>query len=199
MADDNERRRYFRVIDSINLLHKVVDESSLDQLSHISDDVLGNCSLAAALEVINEDARMIAPRLERRDPEFFEYMKLLDSKITLIAKALALKDDDFARHDKRDVCLSGSGLAFANQRALPIGCLLELRMVLTSCLAVIVVFGRVVQCKDIAASNPDAPFEICVEYVNMKEEDRELLLKHVVKKQLQQLRDKKPIPGSASR
>jgi len=53
-----------------------------------------------------------------------------------------------------------------------------------------VVFGRVVNVKDIADSNPLRPFEICVEYINMKEEDRELLLKHVVKKQLQQLRDK---------
>lgn len=191
MADElEEKRRYFRVTDTINLLHKVIDESSLEQLSHISDDVLGNCSLVAALDVLNEEARMMAPRLERRDPEFFEYLKLIDSKIGLIAQALALKDEQFARHDKHDVTLSGSGLAFANNQPLATGTLLELRMVLTSCLAVIVVFGRVVQCKDISEINSERPYEICVEYINMKEEDRELLLKHVVKKQLQQLRDK---------
>lgn len=191
MADEiEEKRRYFRVTDAINLLHKVIDETSLAQLSHISDDVLGNCSLAAALDVLNEEARMMAPRLERRDPEFFEYLKLIDSKISLIAQALALKDEQFSRHDKHDVNLSGSGLAFTNEQPLDVGTVLELRMVLTSCLAVIVVFGRVVRCRDIVVDNPDAPFEICVEYINMKEEDRELLLKHVVKKQLQQLRDK---------
>lgn len=191
MAEElEEKRRYFRVTDTINLLHKVIDEHSLDQLSHISEDVLGNCSLSAALDVLNEEARMIAPRLERRDPEFFEYLKLIDTKIGLIAQALALKDEQFSRHDKHEVSMSGSGLAFSNEQPMATGTLLELRMVLTSCLAVIVVFGRVVQCKDIAASNPQSPYEICVEYINMKEEDRELLLKHVVKKQLQQLRDK---------
>lgn len=191
MADEiEEKRRYFRVSDTINLLHKVIDETNLEQLSHISDDVLGNCSLAAALDVLNEEARMMAPRLERRDPEFFEYLKLIDTKIGLIAQALALKDEHFSKHDKHDVSLSGSGLAFSNDQALAVGTLLEMRMVLTSCLAVIVVFGRVVQCKDTAASNSDNPFEVCVEYINMKEEDRELLLKHVVKRQLQQLRDK---------
>lgn len=191
MAEElEEKRRYFRVTDTINLLHKVLDEDSLDQLSHISDDVLGNCSLSAALDVLNEEARMMAPRLERRDPEFFEYLKLIDTKIGLIAQALALKDEHFSRHDKHAVSMSGSGLAFANEQPIEAGTLLELRMVLTSCLAVIVVFGRVVQCKDISTVNRQTPYEVCVEYINMKEEDRELLLKHVVKKQLQQLRDK---------
>ncbi len=191
MADEiEEKRRYFRVSDTINLLHKVIDASNVDQLSHVSDDLLGNCSLSAALDVLNEEARMLAPRLERRDPEFFEYLKLIDTKIGLIAQALAMRDDNFSEHDKHEVCLSGSGLAFTNEKPITVGALLELRMVLTSCLAVIVVFGRVVHCKDIAHDNPLRPFEICVEYINMKEEDRELLLKHVVKKQLQQLRDK---------
>lgn len=191
MADEiEEKRRYFRVSDTINLLHKVIDADNVDQLSHVSDDLLGDCSLSAALDVLNEEARMLAPRLERRDPEFFEYLKLIDTKIGLLAQALAMRDDNFSEHDKHDVSLSGSGLAFTNLQTIPVGALLELRMVLTSCLAVIVVFGRVVNVKDIAASNPQRPFEICVEYINMKEEDRELLLKHVVKKQLQQLRDK---------
>lgn len=191
MADDNEeKRRYFRVNDTINLLHKVIDEDDVDKLSHVTSDVLGNCTLPVALEVLNEEARMLAPRLERRDPEFFEYLKILDTKLNLIAKAMTVRDDEFSKHDKREVSLSGAGLAFTNPEPIEVGSLLELRMLLTSCLAVIVAFARVLQCKAIADSPSATSYEICVEYVNMKDEDRELLVKHVVKKQLQQLRDK---------
>lgn len=191
MADENEeKRRYFRVNDTINLLHKVIDEDDVDKLSHVTNDVLGNCTLPVALEVLNEEARMLAPRLERRDPEFFEYLKILDTKLNLIAKAMTVRDDEFSKHDKREVSLSGAGLAFTNPEPIEVGSLLELRMLLTSCLAVIVAFARVVQCKAIADSSSETGYEICVEYVNMKDEDRELLVKHVVKKQLQQLRDK---------
>lgn len=191
MADEiEEKRRYFRVNDTINLLHKIIDENALLSLSHISHDVLSNCSLAAALDVLTQEARMLMPRLERRDPELFEYLKIMDTKINLIAQAATLHDDQFSEHDTRDVCLSATGLAFSNEVPIEEGKLLELRMFLTSCMAVIVAYGRVVQCRDISQENPRRPYSICVEYINMKEDDRELLIKHVVKKQLQQLRDK---------
>ncbi|MCQ8102670.1 PilZ domain-containing protein [Methylomonas sp. SURF-2] len=191
MAEEfEEKRRYFRVSDTINLLHRVVNEQQVNQRSHVSQDVLSACSLSAALEALNQEAAAMAPRLERRDPEMFEYLKLLDSKINLIAQSFSPPQGEFTDHDKREVSLSAAGVAFTNAEALPVGTLLELRMVLTSCLAVIVAYGRVAQCKDISADNPEQPFAVCVEYVNMKEEDRELLIKHVVKKQMQQLRGK---------
>lgn len=191
MADEiEEKRRYFRVNDTINLLHKIIDENALLSLSHISHDVLSNCSLTAALDVLSQEARMLMPRLERRDPELFEYLKIMDTKINLIAQAATLHDDQFSEHDTRDVCLSATGLAFSNEVPIEEGELLELRMFLTSCMAVIVAYGRVVQCRDNSQENPQRPYSICVEYINMKEDDRELLIKHVVKKQLQQLRDK---------
>lgn len=191
MADEfEEKRRYFRVNDTINLLHKVIDETRVKDLSHTTTDMLGSCTLNAALEVLNQDAKLLAPRLERRDPEFFEYLKILDTKINLLAQALTVDDDEFSEHDKREVSLSATGLAFSNDQPIEVGALLELRMLLNSCLAVIVAYARVVQSKDISADNPRHPYAICVEYINLKEEDRELLIKHVVKKQLQQLRDR---------
>lgn len=191
MADEiTEKRRYFRVNDTINLLHKVIDKNHVKVLSHVSDDVLSNCSLASALEVLNQEARLLAPRLERRDPDLFEYLKLLDTKINLIAQVLTSQSEQFSEHDTREVSLSATGLAFSNETPVQEGEVLELRMLLTSCMAVIVAYARVVHCKDISADNPERPYAVCVEYINMKEDDRELLIKHVVKKQLQQLRDK---------
>ncbi|MDD1622109.1 MAG: PilZ domain-containing protein [Methylococcaceae bacterium] len=191
MADEiEEKRRYFRVNDTINLLHKVIDENALNSLSHVSNDVLSNCSLSTALDVLAQEARMLMPRLERRDPELFEYLKIMDTKINLIAQAVTSQNDQFSEHDTREVSLSATGLAFSNEIPIEKGQLLELRMLLTSCMAVIVAYGRVVQCKDISQDNPQRPFAICVEYINLKEDDRELLIRHVVKKQLQQLRDK---------
>lgn len=191
MTDEiEERRRYFRVNDTINLHHKIIDEQVLHKSSHVSNDVLSNCSLSTAMEVLTQDSRTLFARLERRDPEIAEYLKVMDTKINLIAQALSVQSQQFYEHDTREVVLSATGLAFSNEAAIHIGQLLELRMLLTSCMAVIVAYARVVQCKDIGEDNPAQPFAICVEYVNLQEDDRELLIKHVVKKQLQQLRDK---------
>ncbi len=186
-----EKRRYFRVSDTINLLYRVIDESRLTERSHVSTDVLGSCSLAVALDVLSQEAAALAPRLERRDPEMFEYLKIIDCKLNLIARAMSpYEEGEFSEHDKRNVSLSAAGVAFSNDQAIAVGSLLELRMLLTSCLAVIVAFARVVKCNDVSGLDPSQPFEIGAEYVNMNEEDRELLIKHVIKKQMQQLREK---------
>lgn len=190
VEDFTEKRRYFRVNDTINLLHRVVKEDQIAAVSHVSHDVLSSCSLGAALEMLNQEAAALAPRLDRRDPEMFDYLKILDSKINLIVQSLNPQQNEFSEHDKRDVSLSAAGVAFNNDKAIPVGTMLELRMLLTSCLAVVIVFGRVVHCKDISRDNPRQPYEIGVDYINIKEEDRELLIKHVIKKQMQQLRDK---------
>ncbi|WP_347988784.1 PilZ domain-containing protein [Methylomonas sp. AM2-LC] len=191
MADEiEEKRRYFRVNDTINLHHKLIDEHVLDKLSHVSNDVLSNCTLNTALDVLTQDSRALFTRLERRDSEIAEYLKIMDTKINLLAQAISVQSQQFFEHDTREVVLSATGLAFSNETEIKPGQLLELRMLLTSCMAVIVAFARVVQCKNIVQENPSQPFAICVEYINLQEDDRELLIKHVVKKQLQQLRDK---------
>lgn len=185
-----EKRRYFRVSDTINLLYRAIDEDQVEGQSRVSHDVLGSCSLRAAMDMLNQEAAALAPRLDRRDPEMFDYLKILDSKINLIVQSLNPQHDEFSEQDKREVSLSAAGVAFNNDQAIPVGTLLELRMLLTSCLAVIIVIGRVVHCNDIAPDSSQQPFEIGVDYVNIKEEDRELLIKHVIKKQMQQLRDR---------
>lgn len=185
-----DKRRYFRVDDTINLTYKLVDESRLQTGSHVSTDVLGSCSLASAMDVLNKEALALVPRLERRDPELFEYLRIIDNKINLLAQALNPRGEEFGEQDMREVNLSASGVAFGNRKAIAEGSLLELRMLLTSSLVVIVAIAKVVQCKDVSADNPEQPYWICTEYLNMAEEDRELLIKHAIKKQMQQLRGK---------
>ncbi|PPD32912.1 MAG: pilus assembly protein PilZ [Methylomonas sp.] len=191
MAEEyQEKRRYFRVNDTISLMYKTIDAQHIQKHSYVSNDILSSCSLATALEVLNQEAAAMVPRLEKRDPDLFEYLKLLDAKINLIAQSLHLQQDGFTEEDKREVNLSADGVAFSNGYAIQVGSLLELHMLLSSCLALITVYARVVQCKD----TPGQPFEIAVEYINLKEDDRELLIKHVIKKQMQQLREKNAHP-----
>lgn len=185
-----ERRRFFRIDDTVNLFYKVVDEQTVSALSHVSDDVLGNSSLAAVLDAISQEARIIGFRLEKKEPEIFEYLKLMDAKINMIAQAVMMQGEQFGEHDSRDVNISASGLAFNADEALEEGQFLEIKMMLTSCMAVIVVYARVIYCMP-NEDDPQFPYHIGVDYINMKDEDRELLIKHVVKKQMQQIRESK--------
>ncbi len=185
-----ERRRFFRIDDTINLFYKIVDKETVTALSHVSDDVLSNCSLAAALDALSQEAHIIGARLEKSQPELFEYLKVMDTKINLVAQVVMMQGNNFGEHDTRNVNLSASGLAFETEEPLKAGEFLEIRIMLTSCMAVIVAYGKVIYCKK-NEQKSDFPYYVGVDYVNMKENDRELLIKHVVKKQMQQIRESK--------
>ena len=189
-TEKQERRRFFRIEDTVNLFYKVIDEKTVAAISYVSDDVLSNCSLVAALDVLSQEARIIAPRLERTEPEMYEYLKIMDTKINLIAQAVMMQGNDFSEHNSRNVNLSASGLAFEAEDAIEVGTFLEVKIMLTSCMAVIIAYAKVIYCKQNEQAG-NFPYFVGVNYVNMKDDDRELLIKHVVKKQMQQIRENK--------
>ncbi len=64
-------------------------------------------------------------------------------------------------------------------------------MLLASSMTVIATYGKVIHCKKQAEDDSEYPFLVGVDYYNMKDPDKELLIKHVVKRQMQQIRDLK--------
>ncbi len=47
-----DRRGFFRIDDEVNLFYKKIDEKLVTEPHHISDNILNNCSLSTALEMV---------------------------------------------------------------------------------------------------------------------------------------------------
>jgi len=187
----DERRRFFRIDDTVNLFYKVVDEQTVLTASQLTDDLLSNCSLVTALDVLDQESRLIMYRIEKNEPEIAEYLKLMESKISLLAQAVMRQGNDFTDSNMRNANISASGLAFESDIAVEKGQYLEIKLLLTSCLAVIVIYGKVIYCKEDKLGDISMPYQIGIDYINLKEQDREVLIKHVVKRQMQQIREQK--------
>ncbi len=187
----DERRRFFRIDDTVNLFYKVVDEQTVLTASQLTDDLLSNCSLVTALDVLGQESRLIMYRIEKNEPEIAEYLKLMESKISLLAQAVMRQGNDFTDSNMRNANISASGLAFESDIAVEKGQYLEIKLLLTSCLAVIVIYGKVIYCKEDKLGDISMPYQIGIDYINLKEQDREVLIKHVVKRQMQQIREQK--------
>lgn len=186
-----ERRRFFRIDDEINLFYQKIDEKLILEPSYLSDNILSNCSLSSALDMVSQDSSALLARLERTQPEVADYLRLIETKIDLVAQAIMLQGGQFKENTTRNANLSASGIAFEVEQQLEPGDYLEIKMLLVHCVAVIVAYGKVVYCKNSQSGDAQYPYLVGVDYVNMKDQDRELLIKHVVKKQLQQLRGKR--------
>ncbi len=186
-----ERRRFFRIDDEVNLFYQKIDEKLILEPSYLSDNILSNCSLSSALDMVSQDSSALLTRLERTQPEVADYLRLIETKIDLVAQAIMLQGGQFKENTTRNANLSASGIAFEVEHELEQGDYLEIKMLLVHCMAVIVAYGKVVYCKKSQSGVEQYPYLVGVDYVNMKDQDRELLIKHVVKKQLQQLRGKR--------
>ncbi len=186
-----DRRRFFRIDDEVNLSYKIVDEQTVYAASQISDDLLSNCSLVTALDVLDQEARIIMLRIEKKEPEIAEYLKIQDSKLSLLAQSIMKQGNDFSENNLRNANISASGLAFDCDDEIKEGSYLEVKLLFTSCLAVIVIYGKVVYCNETSHNEGIISYQIGIDYINLKEQDREVLIKHVVKRQMQQIREQK--------
>lgn len=191
MASGEDRRGFFRIDDEVSLFYKKIDEKRITEPHHISDNILTSCSLSVALEMVSKDSALLLHRLEKNQPEVADYLRLLDAKMDLICQAVMMQGFQVKENDTRNVNVSATGIAFNCEEELKAGDHLEIKMMLISSMAVIVTYGKIVYCKKGQSNDSRYPYFVGVDFIDMKDEDREMLIKYVVKKQLQQIRDRK--------
>lgn len=189
IADD--KRHFFRICDSVNLSYRFVDEQQTKQNLQATSSLLENCSLSSALALIAEESAVLHQKLEKLHSDFADYLKLLDIKIDLIAQAVISlsNEEEVTENETRNATISVSGIGFESKEALKVGQFLEIKMLLVHSTVVIVTYAKVIYCN--ASPENVYPYFVGLDYVNMKENDRDLLSKHVAKKQLQQIRQQK--------
>lgn len=185
-----DRRRFFRIDDAVNLYYKIVDEKAVVAASKTTGDLLSNCTLVTALDVLDQESRLIMHRIEKKEPEIAEYLKIIDSKVGLLAQAVMRQGQDLTESQMCNTNISASGIAIEIDHSIKTGEFLEIKLLLTSCIAVIMIYGQVVYCKE-NTTDGGKPYLVGIDYINLNDQDREILIKHIVKRQMQQIREKK--------
>ncbi|MCK9607246.1 MAG: PilZ domain-containing protein [Methylomonas sp.] len=187
-----ERRRFFRINDTVSMSYRQIDEATAN-LGLKSTGIIGSeFSLAATLDVLSQEAMRIMQRMEKQSPEILELYRILDAKVNAVAQATMFVGSHVNAQNCQDVNLSASGLAFEQVEPLTIGQNLAIEIYLPSSLALMRIYGRVISCRsnDNAGEEP-VNYTVSVDFTHVNEEDQELLIKHVVRMQWQQLRDSK--------
>lgn len=187
-----EKRRFFRIDDAISLSYQLIDETKAKE--GLKSTIPNEYSLAATLDVLSQEALRIVQGLEKQNDPLLELYKVLDAKINALAQTLMFTSSNIDMQSCQEVNLSASGLAFQQLNPLELGQNLVLEMYLPSTLALIRVYGKVVKCEPLQ----NGQYSICVDYTDIKEADQELLIKHVVRKQWQQLQEKRSCSDSST-
>lgn len=177
-----ERRNFFRIEDEIILQ---VREITSDQLPN-EEELPDSFSLPSKLEQLTVETSSISRKIPSEYADVLEYLKILEQKIDLIAQAFLINECDFVKRPTQNITLSASGLSFDSEIEVKPGQLMELTMMLPPMLIGIVTYGRVIHCE---AVKSHSLFNIGVEFLGLNKNDNELLVRYIVKKQSQQLRE----------
>ncbi len=191
----NERRRYYRIKDTVSIQYKVLEGQYLEEeMHHATIGYVKYADLRNASHCIDARLESIARKLGRDNPLVAEALTLMIRKFAIMELMSGeCKPEEVTQWPEQDVSISASGVAFLCKEEILEDTPLKLEVILHPQNHYIAILGRVVSCRK---SDEDDGFIIAVDFENISEEDREHLIHHILKKQMEEIREKKNGPGN---
>lgn len=183
MAKQSDRRNYFRIDDVTILYYRLLHDeegANLDQLQQLSVDKL---TLKARFDSMTRELAPLTRSIEEGNPKLAQYLTAMDKKLNMLSEVLMNNAVDELHEQPQQVNISAGGLSFTSQSVITPGSLLELRIVLLPSNVGIYSHAKVVACRKDEADESRVSYKVAVEFVRMDEEFRDLISRHVLKRE----------------
>ena len=176
----DERRRYFRIDDTVGLRLEPLAKGEIDR--RVAAFVAGDhaYSLRNDYNFAIEQHLGDRQRIEARMPELARYLAVLEQQIERITERLIGDGDDELVRQK--VNLSAQGMGLVTPLEIEPGALVELTLKLLPSGLRLVIIARAV-----SADRDGDDYRVALDFEHIHEADRELLIKHIHGKQMEQL------------
>lgn len=185
-----ERRRFFRIEDRLALRYRLLDDDELaSALARLESGYPDKLSLASGFAATSAQMRHTLDRFRRDMPDVASYLEALNEKLDLLVQLLATTDDDVGSQPTQEVSLSASGISFTADEPLPAHSNIEVKMLLFPSYTCILAFGTVVHCGPAETGRPSGRYSVGVDFTNLREADRDLIVRHVTQRQSTMLRE----------
>jgi c-di-GMP-binding flagellar brake protein YcgR len=179
-----ERRRYFRIDDSMGVFYRLLGDEESKALARESKERKGPVDYAA-----NFDNRIhtLLDSCKVQSPIAAELLDLLNKKLNFIVAQMDIDTDlmKSVAYTMRRVNVSACGLAFSTEELLKPGQMLQLDILLHPEELKLMALAKVVDCEPIEDSEKE--FFVRLDFTEVSSTDQELLIQHVVKCQSSQL------------
>lgn len=195
-----DRRSFFRIDDRVRLSLRRVPAEDLDRLlQRLEHDLAGNFTVMSSLAAITAQMTAGLRRIENRDPELAAYLRAIDQKIEILGRAFIAQEPEVVAEAAVPVNLSAGGMCVGVEECYRPGDALEIRMLLFPSFTGLMIYGRVVECGEAPAATPARAYRHLarIEFSHIREQDREILIRHLLRRQGDQLREDRGPGGGA--
>ncbi len=196
-----DRRKFFRVHDSVYLRYRIIETQYLDQaILDAQTSAERQRKLLQSMADIDENLVALEASIKVNQPEIAQAIDLLKRKIDSLAGVVRTQLDP-ALSDKdgralHGVSLSAGGLGFSSRESFGLGDMLDLTLVLLPEVKTVHGFGEIVDCQPEAEDQVESGYRVGVQFTYLAEADREIIVSHVLNKQSRLLRESKELGKS---
>ncbi len=179
---DKERRRFFRIDDTVSIKTQKIPPHQLDDRLNNFWTNQHEFSLRNEFnhELDQHAADLLA--IKKQHPAIARYLKVLQKQVDLLSEKI-LPDDTLNGSVERHVNMSAQGISFLSTEAIAEGEVVEISLQLLPKKQRIVVFAKVIRCEK--ADN--FQYKLTVDFEHIHEADREILIHHIHGQQLKSL------------
>lgn len=189
----SERRKYFRIQDSVMIKYRII-QGAMQDAEHRQLEInrVRIENARAVLFGIETEFHEQCERLAKEHPAMVGVLQILNRKINLLERVISTEilmpsSTEFTQHETKFVNLSGGGLSVNSESPLSENANLEIDLILLPSHEPMRVFGRVIYCSEIERGD----YEIGIEFEEIRDQDRERLIQHVLHRQSEQIRSEK--------
>jgi hypothetical protein len=192
-----ERRRYFRIDDSMGISYQRLGEEEAKNFSLQAKEHGSHFDFSA-----NFDNRIqtLLDACKIQSPLAAELIDLVNKKLNFVIRQMDIDSELMHKiaYTLRQVNVSACGMAFGNEEKLNKGQLLQLDIMLQPSELHIVALAEVVDCKSLAADAEGSQLDyfVRVDFRDINANDQELLIQHIVKRQSLILKQRRQLPES---
>lgn len=180
--NESERREYFRIKDLVKIsLQKINDKETIDKLRQSHSSFL----LGSAITAVEVENQTLFNNIKRNNPDIAQYLEAINKKIELISDHLLESSNENVNQIEMEVNLSASGIAIETNDAYSEQDVVAINLLLLPERKGIICTGIIKR-----ILNENNTTTLCIDFDDIIESDRELIIKHTISKQLEQARKK---------
>ena len=176
---DEERRRYFRIDDTVGITYEIVSEAEakqweveMHQPSHSSHN---------QLHQVERRLQILIDKLRVQNPEYAEAVELLNIKLNTL-KQVQMDELPYHRGPRiKKVNISACGMSFDDRDKISPGQKLYMDITLIPSDLHVYTLAEVIDCHE-SGDNLEG-WTVRVDFYGMSSQDEELMVQHIVKRQ----------------
>jgi c-di-GMP-binding flagellar brake protein YcgR len=170
-----ERRQFFRINDTLGFSYRLIGDSKKEE------------TFWSALTVMDEQISQLLGAIANTQPQLSKLLGLMNQKLEHIANQLMLDGELMQKMASRvgEVNISACGIGFTHTQAVAPRSQIALKLHLLPSDTRVAAEGRVVGC----SAGSDGLYYWRVNFTRMAEAERDLLIRHLIERQRQQIKE----------